>query len=209
MVKNIKLKMILLGDTYSGKTSIMNRYFNNFFENESKSTIGVDFFKTTLQKNGSNYSIFIWDTSGQDKFNSIIRSYYRNMTVAILVFDLSNKESIHNIQNWLNNINNYCNKDIIIYLIGNKCDKDSTIDYIYINELCRTNDIIFMEVSAKKNININRLIDTIVNNIDIQLSNFILKPKKDNGLTILESFNVNVNVNDSKKEEKSNCCTIL
>jgi small GTP-binding protein len=204
MVKNVKLKMILLGDAYSGKTSIMNRYFNNVFEHDSKSTIGVDFFKTTIEKNGTQYSFFIWDTSGQDKFNSIIKSYYRNMTVAILVFDLSNKESIYNIQNWLNSINTYCHKDIIIHLVGNKCDKDITIDYDFMNELCRTNDIKFSEVSAKNNVNINRLIDTIITNIDTQITTSILKPNKYNGLTILESFNINVPI-----EEKKNCCTIL
>ena len=206
MVKSVKLKMILLGDAYSGKTSIMNRYFNNVFEHDSKSTIGVDFFKTTLQKNDTNYSIFIWDTSGQEKFNSIIKSYYRNMTVAILVFDLSNKESIFNIQDWLNSINMYCHKDIIIYLVGNKCDKEITIDYEFVDELCRNNNIIFLEVSARNNININRLIDTIMNNIDTQISNCVLKPNNFNGLTMKESFNFKYTY---YKKKKKNCCTIL
>tara|TARA_B110001469_G_C9639807_1_gene321549 strand:- start:1870 stop:2487 length:618 start_codon:yes stop_codon:yes gene_type:complete len=205
MVKDVKLKMILLGDAYSGKTSIMNRYFNNVFETDIKSTIGVDFFKTKLTKNDINYSIFIWDTSGHEKFNSIIKSYYRNMTVAIVVFDLSNKESIFNIQTWLNSINMYCHKDIIIYLVGNKCDKEITIDYEFIDELCKNNDINFIEVSAKKNVNINRLIDTIMNNIDIQIHNGILKPNNVNGLNMIESFNFN----KGYYEKNKNCCTIL
>ena len=105
MVKNIKLKVIVLGDPYCGKSSILLRYQkNNFLENLS-STIGVDFFKLSLTKNDTDYTMHVWDTSGQEKFDSIIISYYRNIAVAILVFDLSNYSTFNNIKKWLEKSN--------------------------------------------------------------------------------------------------------
>ena len=133
MVKNVKIKMILLGDSYSGKTSVLNRYVNNTFSNIPKSTIGVDFFKVEINKNESNYNIYIWDTSGQEKFDSIIRTYYRNITVVLLLFDMSNLKSFNNILNWIDNIEHYCHDNIIIKLVGNKCDIKS-IDKEMINK---------------------------------------------------------------------------
>ena len=78
MGKSIKLKFIVLGDQFSGKSSILNRYKNDNFMDYSTSTIGVDFVSKTIIKDDNKYTMNIWDTSGQEKFNSIILSYYRN-----------------------------------------------------------------------------------------------------------------------------------
>jgi small GTP-binding protein len=205
MVKNVKIKMILLGDSYSGKTSVLNRYVNNTFSNIPKSTIGVDFFKVEINKNESNYNIYIWDTSGQEKFDSIIRTYYRNITVVLLLFDMSNLKSFNNILNWIDNIEHYCHDNIIIKLVGNKCDIKS-IDKEMINKLCLDNNLSFLEVSAKNNINITSLFNTIIDEIDDKVINRIIIPNKDNGLSIIESFKMN-EVN--KQSKKNNCCSIL
>ena len=99
MGKSIKLKLIVLGDQFSGKSSILNRYKNDEFIDYSVSTIGVDFVTKTINKDDNKYILNMWDTSGQEKFNSIITSYYRNIIVALLVFDLSNTESFLNLKN--------------------------------------------------------------------------------------------------------------
>ena len=72
MVKNIKVKMIILGDTFTGKSSLIESYKYRTFSDICSATIGVDFVKSTIKKNDNNYNLFIWDTSGQEKFNSII-----------------------------------------------------------------------------------------------------------------------------------------
>jgi len=206
MVKNVKIKMILLGDAYSGKTSVLNRYVNNTFSNSPKSTIGVDFFKLDINKNESNYNIYIWDTSGQEKFDSIIRTYYRNITVVLLLFDMSNLKSFNNISHWIDNINHYCHDNIIIKLVGNKCDIKS-IDTEMINKVCLDNNLSFLEVSAKYNINIKTLFNTIIDEVDYKVINKIITPNKDNGLSIIESFKIHDVKN--KQFKKKNCCTIL
>ena len=208
MGKSIKLKLIVLGDQFSGKSSILNRYKNNLFMDYSVSTIGVDFVTKTIIKDDTEYILNMWDTSGQEKFNSIITSYYRNIVVALLVFDLSNNESFLNLKKWLNNIEWYCNRNIIVKLIGNKCDKKVEVCREAIMDLCFYYKIKYIEVSAKDNININELFSSVIDEVHEKLNTGSLVPNKDNGITITDTFNF-----EYKKFPKPNydykCCIIL
>jgi len=204
MVKNIKLKVIVLGDPYCGKSSILLRYQkNNFLENLS-STIGVDFFKLSLTKNDTDYTMHVWDTSGQEKFDSIIISYYRNIAVAILVFDLSNYSTFNNIKKWLENIKYYCKNEVLIKLVGNKCDKINVVSKQDINDLCFDYNISYIKVSAKDNINIDNIFNNIIDEIDNKLINCEIVPNNDNGITQIDSFKIKTIDKEPKK-----CCTIL
>ena len=208
MGKSFKLKIITLGDQYSGKTSILNRYKTNTFLTYSTSTIGVDFFTSNINKNDTNYTLNIWDTSGQEKFNSIITSYYRNIVVAILVFDVSNIKSFNNLKKWLNNIDCYCNDDVIIKLVGNKCDKKIEVDERDINLLCRDYNIDYLEVSAKDNINIELLFNNIIDDVDNKLINCVLVPNNNNGISIIDKFKIE-DIKKIKKVKEPKCCIIL
>jgi len=206
MGKSIKLKLIVLGDQYSGKSSILNRYKNNVFMDYSVSTIGVDFVTKTIVKNDNEYILNIWDTSGQEKFNSIITSYYRNILVALVVFDLSNNESFLNVKKWLDNINCYCNSDIIVKLIGNKSDKNVEVCREAITDLCFDYKIKYIEVSAKENINITEIFSSVIDEVHEKLSTCVLIPNKDYGISITNTIKF-----DYKKIRKSEpkCCIIL
>lgn len=206
MGKSIKLKLIVLGDQFSGKSSILNRYKNNVFMDYSVSTIGVDFVTKTIINDGNEYSLNMWDTSGQEKFNSIITSYYRNIVVALVVFDLSNNESFLNVKKWLDNINCYCNSDIIVKLIGNKCDKKVEVFREAIIDLCFDYKIKYIEVSAKENININEIFTSVIDEVHEKLNTCVLVPNKNNGITITDTFNFEYKKNN-KQEPK--CCIIL
>ena len=210
MGQKIKIKLIVLGDEFSGKSSILHRYKNKEFILNNSSTIGVDFVTSTINHNNNEYTLHIWDTSGQEKFNSIIISYYRNIAVAIIVFDLSNIQSFNNIKKWFNNIDYYCNKDITIKLIGNKCDQNINVNQRDINLLCRDYNIDYFEVSAKDNINIDSLFDNIVEDIDNKLINCELVPSNKNGIMIVDSFKLESNdIKKIKKFKDPKCCTIL
>lgn len=204
MVKNIKLKFIILGDPYCGKSSILMRYQNNFFLENNSSTIGVDFFKLEITKNNTNYTMHVWDTSGQEKFDSIIKSYYRNIAVAILVFDLSNYSTFSNIKKWLENIEFYSNNKVLIKLIGNKCDKINAVSKKEINDLCFDYNISYISVSAKDNINIDNIFNSIIDEIDNNLINGIIFPNNNNGISQSESFKIKIIEKEPKK-----CCNIL
>ena len=206
MGKSIKLKLIVLGDQFSGKSSILNRYKNNVFMDYSVSTIGVDFVTKTLIKDDNEYILNIWDTSGQEKFNSIITSYYRNIIVALLVFDLSKPESFLNLKKWLDNIACYCNSNVIVKLIGNKCDTPIEVCHDDIKKLCVDYKIEYIEVSAKNNINIHEIFSSIIDEVDEKINTCVLVPTKDNGIYITDTFNI-VHKHIANPEPK--CCVIL
>ena len=206
MGQKIKLKLIVLGDEFSGKSSILHRYKNKDFILNNSSTIGVDFVTSTINHNNNEYTLHIWDTSGQEKFNSIITSYYRNIIVALLVFDLSNNESFLNLSKWLDNIKCYCNSNVIVKLIGNKCDKKIEVSRDAINDLCFDYNIKYIEVSAKDNINIDYIFNAVIDEVHDNLNNCILVPNKDNGISMIDTFNMD-HTPISKSEPK--CCIIL
>jgi len=210
MGKKIKLKLIVLGDQFSGKSSILRRYKDNKFILNNSATIGVDFISSSINHNNNEYTLHIWDTSGQEKFNSIITSYYRNIAVAIIVFDLTNLKSFYNLKKWLTNIEYYCNKDVLIKLIGNKCDETKSVSQRDINLLCRDYNIDYFEVSAKNNINIDNLFKNIVEDIDSKLINCDLVPSNKNGIMIVDNFKLQTNnVKNINKNKEAKCCIIL
>ena len=118
-------KIIIIGDSGSGKTNIVARLVNEHFDSNSYTTIGIDFRVKTFNLNGDNIKFQIWDTAGQERFRSLIKSYYRLGSGIIVVFDLSNIESFNSIEKWMHEIENNSDlniHDIVIMLIGNKSD---------------------------------------------------------------------------------------
>ena len=202
----LKIKVIIVGDSFCGKSSILTTYKNNDFSNESFSTIGVDFIKTEIIKNNKTYNLNIWDTSGQEKFNSIINSYYRNIAVAIIVFDLSNYMSFKNLKKWIDTVYHYCNDTIIIKIVGNKSDKDYIpVTNNEIKLLCKKYNLDYLETSAKKNKNINELFESIIDNVEESIKNNKIKINSNTGITTIEEFKIEEHlINYNKK-----CCILL
>ena len=116
-------KIILVGDQAVGKTSIVRQFTTGKFQQEYKSTIGVDFTVQTLQIDGKVVKLQIWDTTGQERFRSFTTGYYRNAHAALIVYDITSTESLLNCERWMNDVNMYSGHDIPNILLGNKCDK--------------------------------------------------------------------------------------
>ena len=150
------IKFIMLGDSGVGKTNISTVYFESSFYDSFMSTIGVDFFVKVIKVNHQNVKLQIWDTAGQEKFMTLISSYFRGSQVALITFDLTNMESFTNIQKWINCVREK-SENVIIFLLGNKCDNVNhiVVKHELINELCAKNNIQYYPVSAKENINID------------------------------------------------------
>ena len=167
-----RYKIVLLGDTGVGKTSIFNRYCKNKFESNYNSTIGVDFEVKKIEYKKKDYSIEIFDTAGQERFQSIIDSYFRMGEGFFVIFDLTNKHSLDSLPKWIKKIKEKIEEPKYI-ILGNKDDlKNDQLndDEIYgvINELENFNDNNFYRVSAKEGKNIknvfNRMINFLENN---------------------------------------------
>jgi len=162
-------KILLIGASNVGKSSIMSRYVDNIFNESYISTIGVDFKIKTLEINNKIIKLQIWDTAGQERFKSITSSYYRGSSCIIVVFDLSDNNSFTDAMNiWLEEIkkNNEKNGSMpLIYIVGNKSDKKINVNNIdmmkYKLEKLELGEINYLEVSAKNNTNIEYLFETL------------------------------------------------
>lgn len=166
-------KTLLTGPSNVGKSSIMSRYVDDVFCESYISTIGVDFKIKTLEVNNKIIKLQIWDTAGQERFRSIISSYYRGAQCVIVVFDLTDIDSFEEaMEIWLEEIkkNNEINKSQpIVYIVGNKSDKKSTVNKINLDTIKSrldkldllnnyvNSELNYFEVSAKLNTNIDNM----------------------------------------------------
>ena len=192
-IEGNSIKLLLLGDTSVGKSSFINRYFKNFFQEEFLSTIGLDSQSKIIKIFDENYKLTIWDTAGQERFRSITRNYYKNADGVFLIYDVNDSENYDNITKWVNDIkenNTSVDNKITIFLLGNKIDLNQRkIDYARAEQMAKTLEVKYFEISCKLNININEVVDRMVLEV-YQKSN---NPKGQR----LES---------NKKKENSGCC---
>ena len=118
-------KVVLIGDSGVGKSNIMSRYLKDEFSIETKTTVGVEFGAKKIELNGNNIKAQIWDTAGQERYKSITNAYYKGSKGALLVYDITKKDSFDNIDRWITELKNNGDPEVTIILIGNKSDLDS------------------------------------------------------------------------------------
>jgi small GTP-binding protein len=190
-----KLKVVIVGNTNVGKSSILSRLVNNEYKDESNPTIGLDYFAFRFRENNCNIKLVLWDTAGQEQFDSIIKLYFKDIYLLLVIADINDSKSCKDIEKWIVKVINE-NKDSNIYakknikelpilLIFNKIDlrninniQSYDCEKIYRNLLIKYKKIKYIEVSAKKNINIDKL-EIILKDIVIDnYSNSLQKSKK-------------------------------
>ena len=151
-------KLILIGNSCVGKSSIIQRYIQKTFNDEYTCTIGVDFFMKTLDINDNLIKLQLWDTAGTEKFKSITTGYYRGANAAFVVFDLTSRISFDSVSEWIQNYYYYSNpnSEKNVVLIGNKSDlkENREISDEEINKFAINNNIKYFETSAKNGNNI-------------------------------------------------------
>ena len=151
-------KLILIGSSGVGKSSILQRYIQKIFNAEYTCTIGVDFFMKTINIRDKSIKLQLWDTAGTEKFKSITTGYYRGANAAFVVFDLTSKSSFDSVSDWIENYYKYSNPDSEKYviLIGNKSDlkENREVTQEQIDNFTLNNKIKYFETSAKNGENI-------------------------------------------------------
>ena len=118
-----KYKLVFLGDIYVGKTSLINRFMYDTFDTNYQATIGIDFLSKNMYLGDRNIRLQLWDTAGQERFRALIPNYIRDSSVAIIAFDVSNKQSFVNIDKWAEDVRTERGAEAILILVGNKTDK--------------------------------------------------------------------------------------
>ena len=116
---------MLIGNSAVGKSSLLLRFSDNTFSESFLPTIGVDFKIRTFEMNGKTVKLQIWDTAGQERFKTITSSYYKGAQGIILVYDITDRQSFKDVENWLAEVEKHASENVIKLLVGNKCDLES------------------------------------------------------------------------------------
>ena len=164
---SMQKKVVILGDSGVGKTSILFRYIFDKFDNQNLPTLGASFKSKVIMLPNENDAIKLnlWDTAGQEKFKSLTRMYYQEADAALIVYDTTFMESFESAKNWVQDLRENANKpDILIALVGNKCDLTDKLEVVFEEAHTFAKSIkaeIIKETSAKDNNGINELFQDI------------------------------------------------
>ncbi|CAD8048978.1 unnamed protein product [Paramecium sonneborni] len=162
------LQVVLTGDTKVGKTNILYKFTKNSLPKQSIPTIGVEFCtKFITSSDNQQVKLQIWDTAGQDRYKSIIISHFRRSSGAIIVYDITQEKTFQSVINWLKDIRDQTDKDVVIMLVGNKKDivdqkeDERKISYGYASDFAQQNGLLFEEISAYTGENIEKIFNIL------------------------------------------------
>jgi len=156
-------KIVIVGDMGVGSSSIIKRYVNGTFNTTYNATIGIGFWPKNIKLDNITTRLEFWDVSGQERYGTMLKTYYKDASGIILICDVSRDTTIESIPKWNKTIMKFCPEDIPRILLINKVDLvDDTYDYSHFNDLCDKNEIIaWFKTSAKDNIGINQAFEKI------------------------------------------------
>jgi len=161
--KSFQFKLVLLGDSAVGKSSLVLRFVKKQFFEYQESTIGAAFLTQTVAVNDFVVKFEIWDTAGQERYHSLAPMYYRGAASAIVVYDITNRQSFVRAKSWVKELQRQGNPNIVIALAGNKLDLQDQrkVEIDEAKSYADDNGIMFMETSAKTNHNVTELFKAI------------------------------------------------
>ena len=198
------IKILTLGDTSVGKSSIVLRFTEEKFDDNQFSTIGIDFKTKFIKRGDSSVKVLIWDTAGQEKFQNIARQYYKGANGVLLIYDIGNRKSFQRIDFWLKELkDNNRLEELFICLVGNKIDMEDKREITREEgqKYAKDNNIIFFEVSAKTGDGINLLFDKVINGSMEKVFSVIEKDEGDDKVRLSSIFEKGY-----IKEKNKKCC---
>ncbi|XP_070571672.1 ras-related protein Rab-35-like isoform X1 [Ptychodera flava] len=189
-------KLLIIGDSGVGKSSLLLRFADNTFTGTYITTIGVDFKIRTIDVNGEKVKLQIWDTAGQERFRTITTTYYRGTHGVIVVYDVTSADSFVNVKRWLHEIDQNCD-NVARILVGNKndCPDKKVVESDDAKKFAEQMGVQLFETSAKENINVEEMFNAI--------TQLVLQQKKRNA-ELLSKQNDRIKI-DSSKRKKSKC----
>ncbi len=154
-----KYKLVFLGEQAVGKTSIITRFMYDTFDTTYQATIGIDFLSKTMYLDDRTVRLQLWDTAGQERFRSLIPSYIRDSSVAVVVYDITNKSSFQNCDKWIEDVRAERGTEVVVMLVGNKTDLNDKRQVTTEEGEAKAKklNVLFIETSAKSNHNIKQM----------------------------------------------------
>ncbi|XP_031572209.1 ras-related protein Rab-35-like [Actinia tenebrosa] len=187
-------KLLIIGDSGVGKSSLLLRFADNMFSGSYITTIGVDFKIRTITIDGEKVKLQIWDTAGQERFRTITSTYYRGTHGVIVVYDVTSADTFVNVKRWLHEIDQNCD-DVTRILVGNKndCPERKVVETQDAQKFGEQMNIQVFETSAKENINVEEIFNAI--------TKMVLKQKKEQQAKQSDQPKA-IKVNGGKKRKK-------
>ena len=206
---DLLFKLILIGDSCVGKSNILLKYLKNQFNENSKTTVGVEFGSKIIKKNGKVIKLQIWDTAGQERYKSITSAYYKGSKGAFVVYDITRKTTYDNIDKWIGELKTNGSEDVLIMLVGNKSDLEDKREVITeeVEKKAQEQKLAFCETSALNGKNVEYAFENLINEILKKVEKDKINEAKqlsESKAITLETADKNQNEKNSKKKKK--CC---
>lgn len=204
-VEDYSIKFVIVGNSGVGKSNMLSRFVNNDFSSDTRATVGVELSTKTYKINNKVVKIHLWDTAGQERYKSITGAYYKGAKGAVIVYDITNKESFDNVDKWLKEIRELAGKNVNVIVCGNKSDLENqrTVSKQDLSQKGEMNNLITIETSALNSSNVEkafRLLLTEVYNSSIKQEVKV----QEEAFTKVEMLKVESRKLDGMK--KNGCC---
>ena len=199
----INFKLIIIGNQGVGKSSLTIRAIKNTFEEFYTPTIGFDFQTHYTKIEDKKIKLQIWDTCGQEGYRALITSFYRNASLAILVYSIDSQKSFDSLEDWLNDIKTQSNPETKIVLIGNKSDLEEKreVSKEKGQQFCELHQCaFFMEASAKKGDNVQNLFEESAKILYEKFKEY--KDKKNPNNIVQDATSEPISIEDSDNNKK-------
>ena len=199
-------KVVIVGDSFVGKTNIMSKYLKNEFHEDTKATVGVEFGSKQFKIEGHNIRAQIWDTAGQERYKSITSAYYKGAKGAFVVYDITRKESFDSTDKWINDLYSSADRKLTIVVIGNKNDLEDqrVITKEQGQEKANKLNIAFMETSALTGDNLDKAFEMMMNEVYKKCHEEMLAEGE---VDVFEGGqDINLAQNKGKTQSKKSCC---
>lgn len=192
------VKIVLLGDSGVGKTSIVTQYVSGEIPETVNPTIGAAFVTKDVSVSGSNLELLIWDTAGQEVYRGLAPMYYRSALIAFIVFDVTKQESFDSVSYWIKELRTNGEENIIISIVGNKVDLDERreVEYSKAEAMAQENGALYCETSAQTGAGVERM-------FQVALSTYVQNQQHKEVQT---GSTVKIQGDNNQQGKKGGCC---
>jgi len=179
MSHHLLFKYIVIGDSGVGKSCLLTQFTEHRFHTVHEVTVGVEFGTRNVEINGKIIKLQVWDTAGQETFRSIARSYYRGAAGALLVYDVTRRETFEHLSAWLHDAREYSGPELVIMVVGNKTDLEAqrTVTKEEGEKFAKDNGLVFLEASAKTAEGVEEAFKAVAQNVVDKIDRHIIDPR--------------------------------
>jgi len=214
-------KYIVIGDSGVGKSCLLLQFTEHKFQTVHEVTIGVEFGSRMVQIDDQQIKLQVFDTAGQETFRSIARSYYRGAAGALLVYDVTRRDSFEHLSTWLRDAREYSSPELVVIVVGNKCDLEAErqVPTEEGQKFADENGLVFMETSAMSAKNVERAFVSVANDVIKKINDGVIDPNTYPGIKLGPAYiqsnpeaaqaqkqNVVLTASTPAKESKSGGC---